>query len=326
MSTARPLKSKWKQTDYPNSGEVKLTFTCSEPVEFAFRFRTPRWAERVECTVGNVPYAPNKSQLGDAEIKRLWKSGDIVKVSMPMNWRFVRGRMIQEGRVALMRGPVLFTFSEKLNAEVLKKCPNPRDLVLDPASIGQPSLDDSVRPNGQKVVVKAWTNPERTGGPVDVVLTEFVDPNGVDVYFKIPNLNDTKSIRIVDDELLSEPRQSANGEISWAWYGPKSDGNWKDLFNVDGELVADVATDYLNPQGKQDVPALFPDRSKSGSWSLFNYKNDGLLSTAKDSDKKQLNSKFKVDGRPIGSAYGLQGGADLGFFADYVPAQNMEEN
>jgi len=39
-----------------------------------------------------------------------------------------------------------------------------------------------------------------------------------------------------------------------------------------------------------------------------------------------LNSKFKVDGRPIGYAYGLQGGADLGFFADYVPAQNMEEN
>ena len=29
------------ETSYPNSGEVKLTFTCSEPVEFAFRFRTP---------------------------------------------------------------------------------------------------------------------------------------------------------------------------------------------------------------------------------------------------------------------------------------------
>ena len=155
----------------------------------------------------NVPCALAKSQLGYAEIKRLWKSGDILTVSMPMNWRFVRGRMIQEGRVALMRGPVLFTFSEKLNAEVLKKCPEPRDLVLDPTSIGNPILDDSVRPNGQKVVVKAWTNPERTGDPVDVVLTEFVDPNGIDVYFKIPNLDDTKSIRIVDDELLSEPRR-----------------------------------------------------------------------------------------------------------------------
>ena len=316
-----------EETDYPNSGEVKLTFTCSEPAEFAFRFRTPRWAEKIECAVNHVPCAPNRSQLGGAEIKRLWKSGDILTISMPMNWRFVRGRMIQEGRVALMRGPVLFTFSEKLNAAVLKSCPEPRDLVLDPTSLGNPRLDNSVRPNGQKVAVKAWTNPERTGDPVDVLLTEFVDPNGIDVYFKIPNLNDSKTVRIADDELLSEPRQSANGEISAAWYGPKSAGDWKkDLFAVDGALVADVAADYLNPQGKLDVPAVFPDSAKSGVWSLFNCKNDGLLSTARDSDQKQLNSKFKVDGCPLGYAYGLEGGADLGFFADYAPARDMEEN
>ncbi|MCL5096088.1 MAG: glycoside hydrolase family 127 protein, partial [Candidatus Omnitrophica bacterium] len=315
-----------QETQYPSSGEVKLTFTCSEPVECAFRFRTPRWAETIECAVCNEPCAVNKSQLGYAEIKRLWKSGDFLTISMPMNWRFVRGRMIQDGRVALMRGPVLFTFSEKLNAEVLKKCPQPRNLVLDPTSIGNPILDDSVRPNGQKVVVKAWTNPECTGDPVDVVLTEFVDPNGIDVYFKIPNLNDTQPIRIVDDELLSEPRQSANGTITFAWYGPKSDRNWRDMFNVDGESVADLAADYQNPRGKLDVPAVFSDKSKTGLWSLFNCKNDGLLSTAQDSDKKQLNSKFKVDGCPIGYAYGLQEGGNLGFFADYVPAQNMEEN
>ena len=165
-------------------------------------------------------------------------------------------------------------------------------------------------------------NPDCTGDPVDVVLTEFVDPDGIDVYFKVPNLKDTRPIRIMDDELLSEPRQSANGEITFAWYGPKSDRNWKDMFAVDGELVADLAADYQNPQGKLDVPAMFPDKSKSGSWSLFNCKNDGLLSTAKDSDKTQLNSKFKVDGCPLGYAYGLQGGANLGFFADYVPAKD----
>ena len=315
-----------QETSYPNSGDVKLSFTCSEPVEFTFIFRTPRWAEDITCAVCNAPCSPDKFELGYAKIKRVWKSGDTLTISMPMNWRFVRGRMIQDGRVALLRGPVLFTFSDKLNAAVLDKCPNPRDLVLDPTSIGDPILDDSIRPDGQKVIVKAWTNAERTGDPVDVVLTEFVDPNGIDVYFKVPNLDDTRPIRIMDDELLSEPRQSANGEITFAWYGPKSDRNWWNMFTVDGELVADLATDYQNPQGKLDVAAAFPDKSKSGSWSIFNCKNDGLLSTAKDSDRTQLNSKFKVDGCPLGYAYGLQGGNRLGFFADYVPAQNMEEN
>jgi hypothetical protein len=245
---------------------------------------------------------------------------------MPMTWRFVRGRMLQEGRAALMRGPVLFTCSGKLNAEALKTCPEARDLVVDPTSVGNPILDESVRPNGQKVVVKAWTNPKRTGDPVEVVLTEFIDPNGIEVYFKLANGDETKAIRIADDELLSEPRQSANGEITMAWYGPKGDRHWKDLFAVEGELVADLAADYQNPQGKQNVPAVFPDKSQSGSWSLFNCKNDALLSTANESDRKQLNSKFKVDGCPIGYAYGLEGGANLGFFADYVPAPSMEEN
>jgi DUF1680 family protein len=196
-----------QETAYPNSGEVKLSFTCSEPVEFAFMFRTPRWVENMACSMNNVPYPLNKSDLGCATIKRLWKSGDTLTISMPMNWRFVRGRMIQEGRVALLRGPVLFTFSDKLNAAVLKKCPNPRDLVLDPSSIGNPVLDNRIRPDGQKVVVKAWTNLERTGDPVDVVLTEFVDSDGIDVYFKVPKRDDTQPIRIMDDELLSEPRK-----------------------------------------------------------------------------------------------------------------------
>jgi DUF1680 family protein len=315
-----------QETAYPNSGEVKLTFTCSEPVEFAFLFRTPRWAEPIACAVCNVPYTLNKSELGYATVKRVWKSGDTLTLSMPMNWRFVRGRMIQEGRVALLRGPVLFTLSDTLNADVLKKCPKPRDLVLDPASIGNPIPDDRIRPDGQKVIVKAWTNPERTGEPVDVVLTEFVDPDGIDVYFKVLNLTDTRPIRIVADELLSEPRKSANGKITFAWYGPSRDQTWKDLFAVEGEPVADLAADYQNPKGKPDLPAAFPDTSKSGSWSFFNCRNDGLLSTAKDADKRQLNSAFKVDGCPLGYAYGLQGGNALGFFADYMPAENMEEN
>ena len=160
--------------------------------------------------MNNVPCTLNKSELGYATVKRMWKSGDTLTITMPMNWRFVRGRMIQDGRVALLRGPVLFTFSDKLNADVLKKCPNPRDLVLDPTSIGHPILDDRIRPDGQKVVIKAWTNSERTGERVKVVLTEFVDADGIEVYFKVPKLDDTWPIRIMDDELLSEPRKSAH--------------------------------------------------------------------------------------------------------------------
>jgi hypothetical protein len=95
---------------------------------------------------------------------------------------------------------------------------------------------------------------------------------------------------------------------------------------VKGELVADLAADYQNPKGQQNVPAVFPDTSRTGTWSLFNCRNDALLPAAKDSDRTQLNSAFKVMGCPPGYAYGLEGGAHLGFFADYLPAQDMEED
>ena len=202
-----------QETAYPNSGEVKLSFVCSAPVEFAFWFRTPRWAEKIAWAVDGAPCAPDTARPGCAVIQRVWKSGDTLAISMPMGWRFVRGRMLQDGRVALLRGPVLFTFSATLNAEALKSCPNPRDLVLDPASLGDPVPDSRIRPDGQKVVVRAWTNPGRTGAPVAVVLTEFIDPDGIEVYFKIPDLTAPGPVRIMDDELLSEPRQRAENEI-----------------------------------------------------------------------------------------------------------------
>ena len=344
-----------QETSYPSSGEVTLKFACPEPVKFPFRFRVPRWCEKITVQVNDekpIAIDPFKEKLGSYVLDRTWKDGDMVNISMPMDWRFVRGRMFQDGRVALLRGPVLFTINEKLNAKALQKVSgsirdpkqfpdNPkhpfemayqqaRDLIIDPTSIGTPVSDDRIRPGGQKVMAKAWTNSERAGEQVDIVLTEFVDPDGMEVYFKVPNPDHTGPIRVVDDELFSEPRRSANGEITFAWYGPKSSRGWKEMcegmFATDGELVADLAADYRNPGGKLDVVAAFPDKSQSGSWSLFSCKNGGLLSTAKESEKAQLNSGFKVEHCPLGYAYGLKGGNGLGFFADYDPAPNMEPN
>jgi len=226
-----------QETAYPSSGEVKLSFTCSEPVEFAFSFRVPRWCEKVGVRVNDeAPIAidPLKQELGSYVLNRTWKNGDVVNISMPMEWRLVRGRAMQDGRAALLRGPVLYTISKTLNAEALKKVSSTRDLkrfpivvpkdedawnsplafrmafqkagdlIIDPTSIRKPVSDDRIRPGGQKVMAKAWTNPAREGDQVDVVLTEFVDPDGIEVYFKVPNLEDTRPIRIMDDELISE--------------------------------------------------------------------------------------------------------------------------
>lgn len=100
-----------------------------------------------------------------------------------------------------MRGPVVYCIGTAHNAELLKKYQKPGDLILDPASLGTPVADKSVRPDGMKVLAKAWPPESETkdAAPLDVVLTEFVDPSGVATYFRLPDLS-----KAVDDELVNK--------------------------------------------------------------------------------------------------------------------------
>jgi len=189
-----------QQTDYPTSGLVKFIVTPPEPVEFPLRLRIPRWCPKARLAINAE--SPREVAPGEKfhEIRRTWKPGDTVTLDMPMSWRTVRGRQLQEGRVALMRGPVVYCIGSANNAELLKKYPEPGGLVVDPASLGKPVADTSVRPDGLKVLAKAWAPGSQGKGPapLDVVLSEFIDPSGVATYFHVSDLS-----HAVDDELTN---------------------------------------------------------------------------------------------------------------------------
>ena len=317
-----------QETAYPNDGDVKLTFSTQKPVAFAFQFRTPRWCGKITLRVNDeapVTIDPLAQKLGSYVLNRTWKDGDVVNIAMPMAWRFLRGRAVQDGRVVLLRGPVVYCVGNAQNAGLFAKCPEPRNLVIDPPSIAQPVKDDSIRPGGLKVVAKAWLNPERTGEQADVVLTEFIDPSGQDIYFRVPNLADTSPVRLTDDEIVSWPNEVVNVQVLKALYGPKATGDLAAVLEIRGDVVADLAADYVNPGGKTGVKAEFPDATR-GRWAFFNCKNGGLLSTAAAGDVKLLDSRFKAFGSPLGYAYGLENQADeLGFVSDYSPSDRQED-
>jgi hypothetical protein len=190
-----------QDTDYPTSGLVKIMITPSETMEFPLRLRIPSWCPKATLAINDE--MPIEASAGDSfyETRRVWKPADSVTLDMPMPWRLVRGRKSQEGRAALMRGPVVYCIGTAENAELCKEYPKPGDLILDPASLGTPVADTSVRPDGVKVLAKAWPPESDTkeAAPLDVLLTEFVDPSGVAAYFRLPDL-----ARAVDDELTDK--------------------------------------------------------------------------------------------------------------------------
>lgn len=98
-----------QETDYPWDGAVTLTIDAA--AEFDLRLRIPGWCEEpVGLTVNGAPVAAAASG-SYAGIRRLWRPGDVVRLHLPMPPRQVESHpyaLENVGRVALMRGPLLY--------------------------------------------------------------------------------------------------------------------------------------------------------------------------------------------------------------------------
>jgi hypothetical protein len=205
-----------QKTDYPSSGQVEILVNPSVSVEMELKLRIPKWCHNASVKI-NGKIAENSIKGGKFfAINRKWKNGDRVELEMPMTWRFIRGRKSQSGRVAVMRGPVLFCANPErqqkgqsqgetagmepvntadINGERL------RYLTIDPSALPQgPFNDNSIRPGGMACKIKAWRieNYMPIGPDMELVLTEFPDPGGQLTYFLVP---DSSAETIVEDEL-----------------------------------------------------------------------------------------------------------------------------
>lgn len=190
-----------QETDYPASGRVLIRVTLSQPVALPLRLRIPRWCRNATVTVNDEP--PIATPAGAYTLQRVWSPGDTVTLDLPMSWRLVKGRQMQEGKAALLRGPVVFCLGTAHNAALLEKHPGFTNVVIDPASLGNPEPDDSTRPGGLKVAARAlveapgeWSK----GAPVETVtFTEFVDPTGIMTYVHVLDLGCAD-----EDELMGD--------------------------------------------------------------------------------------------------------------------------
>jgi len=187
-------------TDYPNSGDVVIDLKPSKPARFPVHLRVPRWCKTATITVNNKTAEMTAQGGAFFTITRTWQAGDQIKLHMPMSFRLVKGRQSQAGRVAVMRGPMLFC----LNPERQKDFdPDMMRLMwLDPASLKFSGKDHAIRPNGLTCRALFWppTNYNAAGkATLELTLTEYADPDCRATYFLVPNPRDEV---LVDDELF----------------------------------------------------------------------------------------------------------------------------
>lgn len=116
-----------QQTRYPWEGTVRLTLTPERPASFAVKVRIPGWArnepvpsdlyrfvDRVDAApalaVNGTP-ADMTLDKGYVTIRRSWRAGDTIDLSLPMPVRRVAAHEKVEadrGRLAIQRGPIVY--------------------------------------------------------------------------------------------------------------------------------------------------------------------------------------------------------------------------
>jgi DUF1680 family protein len=155
-------------TDYPWSGDVQFLIREAPDKPVSFRVRVPAWADAASTSVNGAPFRPLATERGYAVVGRVWRAGDTLTLSLPVETRLVTADpSVEETRnqVAVMRGPVLYCAeSPDLPAGVaLPSVFLPSDARFVPSS----ELEGVGAPLARSVVVlrgRALHRPDPSGG------------------------------------------------------------------------------------------------------------------------------------------------------------------
>lgn len=140
MSFNNTLVSVRQETNYPWDEDIRVNITPGKPVEFTVMIRIPDWCADAEIRINNqtVSYETEK---GYARIKKRWEQGDQITLHLPMPIRRVKSHPLvleNTGRVALMRGPLVYCIEEADNDVNVNCLVLPRDGKLN--AVWKPSL------------------------------------------------------------------------------------------------------------------------------------------------------------------------------------------
>jgi DUF1680 family protein len=116
-----------QRTRYPWDGEIEIEVAGEGA--FGLRLRIPGWAgPGVGLTINGQPVQEQIVPGSYAEVRRDWQTGDVVRLTLPMPVRRIEAHPYvteDAGRVALMRGPLLYCVEQADNPGI-----ELRDVVL----------------------------------------------------------------------------------------------------------------------------------------------------------------------------------------------------
>ncbi len=120
-------------SNYPWSGDIKISIDPETPAAFDVKLRVPGWCHGATISVNGSPVS-DKPVNGYVTIHRTWAKGDTITLDLPMPAQrlYANPRAIMDaGRVALKRGPLVYCIEEEDNpGGIVQRLKLPRDAEL----------------------------------------------------------------------------------------------------------------------------------------------------------------------------------------------------
>lgn len=118
------LVSLRQETKYPWNEEIQISCTMEHQKHFGLMLRKPRWCDAWTLEINGMPCTSFCLEKGYIHIDRIWDDGDTVQLKLEMTVKLIQADSRAQdycGKVALMRGPLVYCLEEFDNGPQLQE-------------------------------------------------------------------------------------------------------------------------------------------------------------------------------------------------------------
>jgi DUF1680 family protein len=141
------------ETEYPADGGIAITVhpdAAGGEASFGLRLRKPGWCAAYRVAVNGDAVAVEADPSGYLDLRRTWRAGDRVELTLDMPMRVVTDTRNHPNRVAVVRGPLVFA----------------ADTSLLPAGMNLDALVLALDPSDPAHDLRVTPAPDGVAGPV----------------------------------------------------------------------------------------------------------------------------------------------------------------
>jgi hypothetical protein len=179
------------ETRYPADGEVRIAVSPARKKLFTIKLRMPAWCKSAPVKVNGKPGILKTGTDGYAQLGREWNQGDRVEVNFKLEPGILVGDHKNEGKLAVLYGPLVLTADEEFLGEEIPK--------LNPVGVAGTNLKDlHFQPEPAQDEVRTWPGARvfrinavaRKGGarepePLTIKLVPFADAGRTGSVYKV---------------------------------------------------------------------------------------------------------------------------------------------